>query len=63
MIAQQSSAAAPFVSVVASAPVRNDRTFYARHGDWFALANIVLFIALLASRWVAPGTPVVRQAA
>ncbi len=61
VIAQQVSNAAPFVSLVAAVPVRNDHTFYARNGDWFAWANMVLLVVLILSRWVAPGTPVERR--
>ncbi len=60
VIAQESSNAAPFVTLVAEVPVRNDATFYARQGDWFAWWNAGLFIVLLVSRWVAPGVPISR---
>jgi apolipoprotein N-acyltransferase len=50
VIAQQASNTAPFVTVIASVPVHNDPTFYARHGDWFAWANAGLFVVLMLSR-------------
>ncbi len=56
VLAQKASDAAPFATLVAEVPVRNDATFYARKGDWFAWANAGLFIILMLSRWIAPGT-------
>ncbi len=56
IIAQEVSSASPFVNLVAEVPVRNDHTFYARNDDWFAWVNMALFIVLLISRWVLPGT-------
>ena len=50
ILAQKASSAAPFVTLIASVPVRNDPTFYARHGDWFAWANAGLFVLLMLSR-------------
>jgi apolipoprotein N-acyltransferase len=55
ILAQQSSAAqpgsatAPFSILVASVPVWNQPTFYARTGNWFAWLDLVLAVALLAS--------------
>ncbi len=60
VVAQKASDAAPFVTVVAEVPVRNDATFYARQGDWFAWGNMGLFLVLVISRWVAPGVPASR---
>jgi apolipoprotein N-acyltransferase len=63
VVAQEVSSEEPFVSVVAAAAVRNDHTFYDRHGDWFAWLNLGLFIVLVISRWFIPGRPVVRDSA
>lgn len=63
VLAQEASNAAPFVSLVAEVPVRNDHTFYARNDGWFGWANMALFAVLLLSRWFFPGTPVARQTA
>jgi apolipoprotein N-acyltransferase len=51
LLAEQSSASAPFASIVANAPVRNDATLYARFGDWFAWVNIALVVGLMGSAW------------
>jgi apolipoprotein N-acyltransferase len=50
ILAQRSSASAPFASVVAAVPVRNIATLYSRFGDWFAWLNIALLGMLLGSR-------------
>ena len=44
---RSSSASAPFASVVANVPVRNDATLYARFGDWFAWLNIAGLLGML----------------
>ncbi|MGC2546498.1 MAG: nitrilase-related carbon-nitrogen hydrolase [Silvibacterium sp.] len=55
VLAQQSSNAnpgsptAPFSILIASVPVRNQPTFYARTGNWFAWLDLILAAALLAS--------------
>ena len=49
---EQVSSADPFVSLIAAVPVRNDRTIYARFGDWFAWLNVGLFVVLMLSRIV-----------
>lgn len=49
IIAEQVTGTAPFVTLAATVPVRNERTLYARLGDWFAWANLALFVALMAS--------------
>ncbi len=54
VIAQRASDASPFVTVIATVPVRNDATYYAQHGDWFAWSNAGLFVVLIISRWVVP---------
>jgi apolipoprotein N-acyltransferase len=48
ILAQQETGAAPFATVVASVPVKNNPTFYARHGDWFVWANLGLLVAIFA---------------
>lgn len=47
---------APFAALVGRIPVREEPTFYARHGDWFAWADFVLALALFipVRRKVAP---------
>ena len=50
VLAQKVSDAAPFVTAMAEVPVRNDATFYARKGDWFAWLNAGLFVMLILSR-------------
>lgn len=49
ILAEQSSGAAPFASVLAAVPVRSAVTLYARFGDWFAWLNAGLLAALLAA--------------
>ena len=61
VIAQEASNPSPFVTLVAAVPVHSDHTLYASEGDWFAWANMALFVVLLISRWLLPGRPVVRQ--
>lgn len=56
VIAQRISDASPFVSLIATVPVRNATTFYARHGDWFAWTNVGLFIVLMLSRLIGKPT-------
>jgi apolipoprotein N-acyltransferase len=49
LLAERSSASAPFASIVANVPVHNDATLYARFGDWFAWLNVALLLAMLGS--------------
>jgi len=49
VLAERETNTAPFASLLAAVPVRHDATIYARFGDWFAWANIVLLIVLIAS--------------
>jgi apolipoprotein N-acyltransferase len=49
LLAERSSASAPFASIVVNVPVHNDATLYARFGDWFAWLNILVLLALLGS--------------
>jgi apolipoprotein N-acyltransferase len=48
VLAEQSSAA-PFATLIASAPVRHDDTPYARFGDWFAWLNLASVAMILVS--------------
>ncbi len=52
VLAEANSASAPFATIIATVPVRNDRTFYVLHGNWFAWVNIGLFIVLMGSAFV-----------
>ena len=56
VIAQRVSDASPFVTLIATVPVRNDATYYARHGDWFAWSNAGLFVMLMLSRFLGKPT-------
>jgi apolipoprotein N-acyltransferase len=47
VLAETSSASAPFASLVAAIPVQRDVTWYARFGDWFAWLNLGLLALLL----------------
>lgn len=55
VLAEQTSAAhpgsptAPFSILIASAPVWNQPTFYARTGNWFAWLDLLIAAALIAS--------------
>jgi apolipoprotein N-acyltransferase len=54
VLAERDTGSAPFAVLVASVPVRNERTLYARAGDWFAWLNLLLAAVMLASipyRW------------
>ena len=56
--------AAPFVSVVGSLPAGHEATLYARFGDWFAWADLVLAVLLLIWPWLHSGhsrDPVTRD--
>lgn len=63
ILAQQSSAAepgsptAPFSILIASVPVLNQPTFYAKTGNWFAWLNLILAAVLLI-----PTTSALRRA-
>ena len=52
----EASATPPFTILVGTIPVRNEPTFYARTGDWFAWLDIVLVFLLFipASRSQGP---------
>jgi apolipoprotein N-acyltransferase len=47
VLGEQVTGGTGFVSLVASVPVKNEPTIYARTGDWFAWANLVLAAFLL----------------
>lgn len=47
ILAEQNSAAAPFATLLAQAPVRHDATLYTRWGDWFAWVNAAALIYFL----------------
>jgi hypothetical protein len=49
ILAQQDAVTVRFASLLATAPVRHDNTFYARWGDGFAWLNIAGLVALLLS--------------
>jgi apolipoprotein N-acyltransferase len=49
VIAQQATGHSTFDTVVATLPVANQRTFYARNGDWFAWLDITFAASLLLS--------------
>ena len=46
VLAQQSSGAAPFATLLADAPVYHEGTPYARFGDWFAWLTIAALVSL-----------------
>jgi len=50
VLAEESSAAAPFSTLMVVAPVRHDDTLYLRFGDYFAWANVAGFLFVLFSR-------------
>jgi apolipoprotein N-acyltransferase len=55
VLAEAESHAAPFSMLEAQAPVLHESTVYARFGDWFGWANVVLLTALVtASRRTKP---------
>lgn len=57
MLAERSSAAAPFATLVASVPVKNQPTLYDRTGNWFPLLDVLAAVALLVSLLVVPPDP------
>jgi apolipoprotein N-acyltransferase len=56
VLAELDTGSAPFAVLVASVPVRNERTLYDRAGDWFAWLNLVLAAVVLASIPYGPGS-------
>ncbi|MGH9703214.1 MAG: nitrilase-related carbon-nitrogen hydrolase [Candidatus Acidiferrales bacterium] len=51
VIAEQSSAAAPFSSLLAELPVAHDQTIYVRSGNWFGWLNVAGLLLFLFSRF------------
>lgn len=49
VLAEQSSASAPFAAGIAAVPVQHERTFYARYGDWFGWCNCALLVMLVGT--------------
>jgi apolipoprotein N-acyltransferase len=47
VLAEQATATAPFVTLVATIPVTHHVTLYSRWGDWFAWVCTLLFLASL----------------
>ena len=47
VLAQRTSGAEPFTSLIAAAPVHHSNTVYARFGDWFAWLNVAAALCLL----------------
>ncbi len=47
VLAERNTNGAPFVTLIASVPVRNEPTFYARSGDWFAWLDLAMLPVLL----------------
>ena len=41
----------PFTTLLATAPVRHDRTLYQSLGDWFAWLNVALLCVILSQTW------------
>jgi apolipoprotein N-acyltransferase len=51
VLAEATTDAAPFVSVVGSLPAKHEATLYARVGDWFAWVDLALVALLLGLLW------------
>jgi len=55
IIAEQQTGKSTFSTVVATLPVANQQTFYARNGDWFAWLDtalaVLLMLSLLSRPW------------
>jgi apolipoprotein N-acyltransferase len=47
VLAERSTAAAPFSTILTQVPVRHEVTLYSRAGNWFAWCCIALFLGLL----------------
>jgi apolipoprotein N-acyltransferase len=61
VLAETSSAAAPFVSLVATAPVTHNDTVYVRWGDWFAWVNVIVLLGILGSMMIVPQSRPLEQ--
>ncbi|HEY6445505.1 MAG TPA: nitrilase-related carbon-nitrogen hydrolase [Acidobacteriaceae bacterium] len=57
VLAQRSSGAAPFASLIASVPVRHDATVYDRSGNWFPWLDLLAAVILLFSLLIVPPDP------
>ena len=57
VLAEQDTNSAPFVTLLGSIPVRQDRTLYDRFGNWFAWLCIVLLFWILFSALKRPAKP------
>ena len=62
VLAEQQTGLSTFSSVVATVGVANQRTFYARNGDWFAWMDTIFATMLLLSLWVRRGSSVLPAA-
>ena len=62
VLAERSSGAAPFATLVASVPVRNQPTLYDRLGNWFPLLDLLVAAILLLSLLVVAPDPDPREA-
>ncbi|HEX4229146.1 MAG TPA: nitrilase-related carbon-nitrogen hydrolase [Bryobacteraceae bacterium] len=49
VVAQRNTASAPFVTLIATVPVRHDSTFYDRFGNWFAWLDLFLLATLFVA--------------
>jgi apolipoprotein N-acyltransferase len=47
VLAERSTAAAPFSTILTEVPVRHEATLYSRAGNWFAWYCIMLLLGLL----------------
>jgi apolipoprotein N-acyltransferase len=62
VLAERSSGAAPFATLVAAVPVANQPTFYDRSGNWFPLLDLPVALFLLFSMLIVPPDPHPRNA-
>jgi apolipoprotein N-acyltransferase len=62
VLAERSSAAAPFANLVATVPAVNQPTFYDRSGNWFPLIDWLAAMVLLFSMLFVPPDPHPRNA-
>jgi apolipoprotein N-acyltransferase len=49
VVAQRNTASAPFVTLIATVPVRHDSTFYDHFGNWFAWLDLFLLASLFVT--------------
>lgn len=62
VLAERSSSAAPFATLVASVPVVNQRTFYDRVGNWFPRLDLLAALVVLFSMLIVRPDPHPRNA-